>query len=92
MPDAWEILTANATDTTDAWAALNSQQTSSGTPGTAVNEIPFSLGETIQLTSLLAPQAITATAVAVEPIQADFAAVDMEYATETEALPILEVL
>lgn len=27
MADAWEIIVTNATDTSDAWAALNSQET-----------------------------------------------------------------
>ncbi len=29
MADAWEIIVDHATDTSDAWAALNSQETSS---------------------------------------------------------------
>ena len=37
MADAWEIIVANATDTSDAWAALNSQETG-GTTITIANE------------------------------------------------------
>lgn len=42
MSNAWEILTANATDTTDAWAALNSKVGSVGT-GLVVDELKFNM-------------------------------------------------
>lgn len=44
--DAWEVLAANAADTTDAWSALNSQIVGTGggnTPGTPVAELVFAI-------------------------------------------------
>ena len=91
MADAWEIITANATDTSDAWAALNSQQTAGGTPGAAVDEIPFTLGEPIVLTAVLTPQAVTASPVETGKITAAVANVKVEHDMDIETLPIVEV-
>ena len=59
MADAWKILTANATDTTDAWAALNSQQTTSGIPGTAVNEIAFTITGVTTIDGSVGPSSVS---------------------------------
>lgn len=92
MADAWEIITAHATDTSDAWTALNSQQTSGGgTPGAAVDEIPFTLGEPIVLTAVLTPQSITASPVETGKITATVANVKVDHDMDIETLPIVEV-
>lgn len=49
MSDAWTLLAANATDTTDAWTALNSQQATSGIPGKPIDEIRFTLADPFEL-------------------------------------------
>ena len=50
--DAWETLTANAADTTDAWSALNSQEGGGGSflPGTPVTELSFTFTPVASIT------------------------------------------
>ena len=78
MPDAWETLTANATDTSDAWAALNSQGCS-GIIGRAVDEINFRL-ELKEIT--YTPQPIT--------IKSIIGIIESNYDTDIGSITILE--
>lgn len=52
MSTAWELLITNATDTTDAWAALNSQEGGGGSflPGTPVTELSFTFNPVASIT------------------------------------------
>ena len=56
--DAWETLTANATDTTDAWSALGSQQTTGGIPGKAVDEIRFTIDPPVEVAISVSPVSV----------------------------------
>jgi hypothetical protein len=90
MSDAWELLTANATDTTDAWLALNSQECGGGsTYGAAVDEIPFTLGEPIQLTATIASQELIGN-IAIIAVTATVSPVNVTGTLTTESIPITE--
>jgi len=54
--DAWEILTANATDTSSAWAALNSQGSGGISPGLPVDELKFTLSPVVDITGAISIQ------------------------------------
>ena len=89
MADSWETLVAKATDTTDAWAALTSQKCSGSTPGSAVDEIPFALGEPIQLTATISSQELTGST-AVVSATAVVSPVNVTGTLVTESIPITE--
>jgi len=61
VADAWETITAAAADTSDAWTALNSQQTSSGVPGSAVDEISFTVLPAVTILANLSEYQLTAS-------------------------------
>ena len=89
MSDAWETLIANATDTTDAWTALNSQEGGGSIPGSAVDEIPFTLGEPIQLTATISSQELTGNT-AIIAATAVVSPVNVTGTLITESIPITE--
>lgn len=89
MADAWDTVVAHATDTTDAWSALNSQECDSPTYGSAVDEIPFALGEPIQLTATISSQELTGST-AVVSATAVVSPVNVTGTLVTESIPITE--
>lgn len=87
--DAWELLTANAADTTDAWAALGSQQTTSGIPGSAVDEIPFTVGDVVQLSATISPSTVLGT-LSLVTTSASLQPTALSSTLVTESIPITE--
>ena len=88
--NAWEIITAHAADTSDAWAALNSQECTNGyTTGTAVDEIPFSLDIPILIGATLQGKQIMSSLSSKE-ISAIFESVSVSSTIETEPIVIRE--
>jgi len=88
--DAWETLIATATDTTDAWAALNSQQTGGGpVPGTAVNEILFTLTGVTSVTGTIALESVTGST-ELKEITSIIEVSNITESLEPEPLPVNE--
>lgn len=89
MSTAWELLTINATDTTNAWSALNSQECGGSISGSAVDEIPFSLNIPIIIGATLQDKQVIGNLSSKE-ISATFESVLVSSTVETEPIVIRE--
>lgn len=89
MADSWETLVAKATDTTDAWSALNSQECSGGTMGTAINELSFVLSDPMQIAVTLGANELTA-AIAINELQSTIEVPTVTQSIEPDSITVME--